>query len=73
MRALLIGVIVVVVVLGGLVLAALALHEALLLWDLLPRWAPLAFGGAILVTLAITYERRRRDLDRLRGVIRRMR
>jgi len=57
------------VVVGGAVLALIALHEAVLLWDLLPRWIPLATAGLMLVGLAITYERRRRDLSRLRAVV----
>jgi hypothetical protein len=61
------------VVVGGGVLALLALHEAVLLWDLLPRWIPLAAAGLLLVGLAVTYERRRRDLSRLRTTIGRMR
>lgn len=60
------------VVVGGGVLALLALHETVLLWDLLPRWIPLAAAGLVLVGLAVTYERRRRDLSRLRTAIGRM-
>jgi hypothetical protein len=60
------------VVVGGLVLVVLALHEVVLYWDRWPRWIPLAVGGAILVGLAITYERRRRDVARLREALRRM-
>jgi hypothetical protein len=60
------------VVLAGIVLAAVALHELVLLWQLLPGWIPLAAGGVILVALAITYERRLRDLNRLRTAIGRM-
>jgi hypothetical protein len=60
------------VVIGGLVLLIVALHELVLLWQLLPGWIPLAAGGVILVALAITYERRRRDLGRLRAALSRM-
>ncbi|GGM65207.1 SCO7613 C-terminal domain-containing membrane protein [Dactylosporangium sucinum] len=60
-------------VVGGVVLGVLAVHEVALYWDLLPRWAPLAVAGLVLVTLATTYERRRRDLDRLRSAVGRMR
>ncbi|MEV7331284.1 hypothetical protein [Micromonospora sp. NPDC093244] len=57
------------VVLGGGVLALLALHELARGWDLLPRWIYLAVGGLALVGLAATYERRRRDLARLRAAV----
>jgi hypothetical protein len=60
------------VITGGAVLAAVAIHELALVWQLLPSWSPLAVGGAILVGLAITYERRRRDLARLRTALTRM-
>jgi hypothetical protein len=60
------------VIVGGTVLSIVALHEIALLWDLLPRWIPLGVGGALLVTLAITYERRRRDMNRLRAAVGRM-
>jgi hypothetical protein len=61
------------VVVGGAVLVLLALHEAVLLWDLLPRWIPLGVAGLVLVGLAVTYERRRRDLRRLRTAVSGMR
>jgi hypothetical protein len=57
------------VVVGAAALALLALHEAVLLWDLLPRWIPLGAAGLLLVGLAVTYERRRRDLRRLRTAV----
>ncbi|MEU0551497.1 hypothetical protein [Micromonospora sp. NPDC005979] len=60
------------VLLGGGVLAALALHELARGWDLLPRWIYLGVGGLALIGLAATYERRRRDLARLRGVVARL-
>ncbi|MFI5909072.1 SCO7613 C-terminal domain-containing membrane protein [Dactylosporangium sp. NPDC051541] len=58
---------------GGVVLAVLAWHEVLLFWDYLPRWAPLALAGALLVGFAVTYERRLRDLGRIRAAMGRMR
>jgi hypothetical protein len=58
--------------LGGGVLAAVALHELAEVWDLIPRWIPLAAAGLLLVLLATTLERRRRDLDRLRAALHRM-
>jgi hypothetical protein len=60
------------VVVGGAVLSLVALHELVLVWDLVPRWIPLALGGLLLVGIAMTYERRRRDLARLRGAVARM-
>ena len=60
------------VVAGGAVLVAVALHELVLVWDLLPRWIPLAAGGLLLVLLAMTLERRRRDLARVRTALTKM-
>ncbi|MFC8616898.1 SCO7613 C-terminal domain-containing membrane protein [Micromonospora purpureochromogenes] len=60
------------VVLGGSTLTLLALHELVRGWDLLPRWIFLAVGGFALIALAATYERRRRDLTRLRAAVGRM-
>ncbi|MFG1880400.1 SCO7613 C-terminal domain-containing membrane protein [Micromonospora sp. NPDC049102] len=60
-----------VLVAGG-VLAVLALHELARGWDLLPRWIYLGVGGLALIGLAASYERRRRDLARLRAVVARL-
>ncbi|MET7666960.1 SCO7613 C-terminal domain-containing membrane protein [Micromonospora luteifusca] len=60
------------VLLGGWVLALLAVHELARGWDLLPRWIYLGAGGLALVGLAATYERRRRDLARLRAAVGRL-
>jgi hypothetical protein len=60
------------VVIGGSVLGVVALHEVVLAWDLLPRWIPLAAAGLLLVGLAMTLERRRRDLARFRAALTRM-
>ncbi|MGK5684316.1 SCO7613 C-terminal domain-containing membrane protein [Actinoplanes sp. URMC 104] len=60
------------VLMGGGVLAVLALHELALVWDLVPRWIPLAVAGLVLVLLATTLERRRRDLHRFRNALHRM-
>ncbi|MFI7213921.1 SCO7613 C-terminal domain-containing membrane protein [Micromonospora maritima] len=57
------------VVLGAATLVPLALHELARGWDLLPRWIFLGLGGVLLITLAATYERRRRDLARLRTLV----
>jgi hypothetical protein len=54
------------VVIGGATLVILALHELTLYWTRLPLWVPIGLGGAILLALAITYERRLRDLRTLR-------
>ncbi|MCI4062459.1 hypothetical protein MRQ36_07745 [Micromonospora sp. R77] len=60
------------VLLGSATLVPLALHELARGWDLLPRWIFLAVGGLALIALAATYERRRRDLNRLRTLVGRM-
>ncbi|MFG2164113.1 SCO7613 C-terminal domain-containing membrane protein [Micromonospora chersina] len=57
------------VVLGTATLVPLALHELARGWDLLPRWIFLGLGGLALIALAATYERRRRDLARLRAAV----
>ncbi|MFB9722841.1 SCO7613 C-terminal domain-containing membrane protein [Planobispora longispora] len=64
-------------VLGGLTLAAVALHE-LAPWIAqivvaVPRWAPMALGGLLLVVVGATYEARLREIRRLRETIGRMR
>ncbi|MDR7281005.1 SCO7613 C-terminal domain-containing membrane protein [Catenuloplanes atrovinosus] len=60
------------VILGGGTLLVLSVTEVARVWDLLPRWLPFAIGGLVLLTLAITYERRLRDLTRLRAAVDRM-
>ncbi|GAA2704617.1 SCO7613 C-terminal domain-containing membrane protein [Actinoplanes palleronii] len=60
------------VVSGGVVLALVALHELAQVWDLVPRWVPLALGGLVLVGVATTLEQRRRDLARLREAVSRL-
>ncbi|WP_422736706.1 SCO7613 C-terminal domain-containing membrane protein [Micromonospora sp. WMMD729] len=60
------------VLVGGGVLAVLALHELARSWDLLPRWIYLGVGGLALIGLAASYERRRRDLARLRSAVARL-
>jgi hypothetical protein len=62
------------VVVGGAVAVIVALHELFLLWVLgIVSWYYL-FGaaGIFLVGVGATYERRRRDLRRLRGVLSKM-
>ncbi len=63
--------------LGGLTLAAVALHE-LAPWIaqvvvLVPRWVPMAAGGLLLVVVGATYEARLGDVRRLRAAVGRMR
>lgn len=63
--------------LGGLTLAAVALHE-LAPWIaqvvvMVPRWVPMAAGGLLLVVVGATYEARLGDVRRLRAVVGRMR
>ncbi|HEX5542571.1 MAG TPA: hypothetical protein VFX60_13600 [Micromonospora sp.] len=60
------------VLLGGVALVVVALHELVELWDRWERWIFLAAGGLALIGLAMTYERRRRDLARLREAVGRM-
>ncbi|WP_213452493.1 SCO7613 C-terminal domain-containing membrane protein [Rhizomonospora bruguierae] len=60
------------VLIGGGVVLAVALHELILVWQRLAAWIPLALGGLLLVALAITYERQRRELRRLRAAVGRM-
>ncbi|HWG98769.1 MAG TPA: hypothetical protein VNV66_05485, partial [Pilimelia sp.] len=60
------------VVVGGVALVLSTGYELVRLWDELPRWIPLAAGGLLLVWVAMTLERRRRDAARLREALRRM-
>ncbi|GGR79852.1 hypothetical protein GCM10010269_18920 [Streptomyces humidus] len=63
-------------VLGGSVLTLDALHELapylVQVADALPRWAPLALAGLLLLALGATYEQRLRDVRRVRDVLGRM-
>lgn len=60
-------------VLAALVLTVLAVNEIALVWSLVPKWAPLALGGAILISAGATLEQRRRDLARLSRSLKAMR
>jgi hypothetical protein len=60
------------VLLGGAVAVLVGLRELGLLWQRLDTWIPLTAAGLLLVGLAATYERRRRDLARLRAALSRM-
>ncbi|MGY0234566.1 SCO7613 C-terminal domain-containing membrane protein [Longispora urticae] len=53
-------------VIGAGTLLVLALHELTLIWGWAPKWIPLALGGVLLIAFGATYEKRRRDLRRLR-------
>ncbi|WP_258314818.1 SCO7613 C-terminal domain-containing membrane protein [Streptomyces sp. Act143] len=63
-------------VLGGSVLALDTLHELapyiVQVTDALPRWVPPALAGLLLLSLGATYERRIRDVRRMRDVLGRM-
>ncbi|MEV0181007.1 hypothetical protein AB0I54_17175 [Streptomyces sp. NPDC050625] len=63
-------------VLGGAVLTLVALHELapylVQMADALPRWVPPALAGLLLLALGATYERRIRDVRRVREVLGRM-
>ncbi|MFJ9738868.1 SCO7613 C-terminal domain-containing membrane protein [Streptomyces sp. NPDC101166] len=63
-------------VLGGSVLVLDALHELapflVQVADALPRWAPPALAGLLLLAVGATYERRLRDVRRVREVLGRM-
>jgi hypothetical protein len=63
--------------LGGTVLALDALHElaphVVQVFDSLPRWAPPALAGLLLLAIGATYEQRLRDARRVRESIGRMR
>lgn len=63
-------------VLGGSVLALVALHELapylVQVTGALPRWVPPALAGLLLLALGATYEQRIRDVRRVREVLGRM-
>ncbi|MFJ8012281.1 SCO7613 C-terminal domain-containing membrane protein [Streptomyces sp. NPDC096339] len=62
--------------LGGGVLAVVALHElapyVVQVTGALPRWVPPAMAGLLLLAVGATYERRLRDVRRLRDAIGRL-
>ncbi|MCD0443850.1 twin-arginine translocation signal domain-containing protein [Glycomyces sp. A-F 0318] len=60
-------------VLAAVVLAASAVNEIALAWSLVPMWAPLSVGGAVLIAAGATLEQRRRDLARLSRSVKAMR
>lgn len=61
------------VVVATIMLVVQTGYEITLLWTLVPSWLPLAIAGVLLLTLGATFEKRRRDLRRLRGAIADMR
>ncbi|MEE1736807.1 hypothetical protein PUR49_09850 [Streptomyces sp. BE147] len=66
-----------VLLLGGAVLALVALHElapyVVQVVGALPRWLPPALAGALLLVVGATYEQRKRDARRVREALGRMR
>jgi hypothetical protein len=61
------------VVVGGVVLAVAALHELAVLSTTALLWTVMSLVGAGLVALGANFEKRRRDLGRLRGALGRLR
>ncbi|WP_335986865.1 SCO7613 C-terminal domain-containing membrane protein [Glycomyces sp. MUSA5-2] len=60
-------------VLGAVVLTALAVNEIALVWSAVPKWIPLSIGGAVLIAAGATLEQRRRDLARIGRSLKAMR
>ncbi|MCD0443849.1 hypothetical protein LO763_09455 [Glycomyces sp. A-F 0318] len=60
-------------VLGSVALAVVTVNELSLLWHLIPVWIPPAIGGAVLILAGATFEKRRRDLARIRDGLKTMR
>jgi hypothetical protein len=60
-------------VLGSIALAVITVNELLLLRGHIPVWVPPAIGGAILITFGATFEKRRRDVRRIRDSLKAMR
>lgn len=61
------------VVVSGIILPLLTIREIAVLWTYVPSWLPLAVAGVLLLTFGATFERRRRDLRRLREAVTAMR
>ncbi|MEV0648926.1 hypothetical protein AB0I28_27100 [Phytomonospora sp. NPDC050363] len=57
------------VVIGGLVLVLVALHELVLMWTLVPAWLPIAVAAVLLLVAGATFEQRRRDFRRLKAAV----
>jgi hypothetical protein len=60
-------------VIGAVVLTIAALHELAVVSAAALVWTLLAIVAAVLVGLGANYEKRRRDLQRLRGALGRLR
>ncbi|NUT38304.1 MAG: hypothetical protein HOV79_35105, partial [Hamadaea sp.] len=57
------------VVIGGLVLLLVALHELVLMWTLVPAWLPIAVAAVLLLVTGATFEQRRKDFRRLKAAV----
>ncbi|MEU6247263.1 hypothetical protein [Glycomyces sp. NPDC047010] len=60
-------------VLGSIALAVLTINELTLVWHYIPVWIPPAIGGVVLIGAGATFEKRRRDLARIRQGLKAMR
>ncbi|THV42627.1 SCO7613 C-terminal domain-containing membrane protein [Glycomyces buryatensis] len=60
-------------VLGAIVLLAITANELSLVWTLIPKWIPLAIGGAVLIGAGATLEQRRKDVARIGQAVKSMR
>ncbi|QSB15740.1 hypothetical protein JQS43_05210 [Natronosporangium hydrolyticum] len=60
------------VVVGATVAILAALRELAFVWQRLDAWVPLTVAGALLLLLAATYERHRRELTRAAAALRRL-
>jgi hypothetical protein len=60
-------------VLGSIALAAMTINELALVEHFIPVWVPPAIGGAILIGVGATFEKRRRNLSQLRDKLKAMR
>jgi len=61
------------VVVGGITLGVAALHELAVVSTAALLWTVMALVGAVLIGLGANYEKRRRELQKLRGALGRMR
>ncbi|HZE40026.1 MAG TPA: hypothetical protein VE172_14565 [Stackebrandtia sp.] len=61
------------VVAAGIVLTVQALREMSLLWLYVSSWVPLGIGGFLLLLVGGTFERRRREMAKVRRVVAAMR
>ncbi|MFC4336391.1 SCO7613 C-terminal domain-containing membrane protein [Salininema proteolyticum] len=60
------------IVIGAAATIAVCVNEIVMVWTLLPTWAPLAVGGALLVGVGATLEKWRRDVVRLGKAVKSM-